>query len=135
MNEEVKNKIDKALFDFYLEADGESIRESLKGAIQNPDEYAKRKKQIIFMARAAFNKKRDEQLLALVNKFQDAILNNIEKPIAILKQLIQTSPSFSLSLYRNLDKLSRENIIEIIKDKNLIELLEQLENSKDNENN
>jgi len=43
----------------------------------------------------------------------------------MLKQLIQEKTSFAL--YRNLDKLSNEDIIEIIKDKNLVELLEQLE--------
>ena len=49
---------------------------------------------------------------------------NIEKPIAILKQFIQENSS--LGLYRNLDKLSKENIVEIIKDKNLMQLLERL---------
>ena len=71
--------------------------------------------------------KHNENLLALANKFQEALLQNIEKPVSILKQLIQGNTS--LALYRNLDKLSKEDIIEIIKDKNLVELLEQLENN------
>lgn len=131
MNKEVENKIEKALFDFYMEADKASISESLKEDISNADEYSKKKKQIIFLAKAMANKKHDEYLLALANKFQEAILLNVEKPIAILKQLIQGNPSFAL--YRNLSKLSKENIIEIIKDKNLVELLEQLENQKNDE--
>jgi hypothetical protein len=133
MSKDANDKIEKALFDFYLEADKASIKESLKTNVNNLAEYDKKKKQIIFMAKALANKKHDEYLLTLVSKFEEAILQNIEKPVAILKQLIQTNPS--LALYRNLDKLSKENIIEIIKDKNLVELLEQLEISKDNEGN
>src|ERR1035437_3982052 len=123
MNNEIKNKIDNALFSFYLEADKETINDSLKNNIKNPDEYAKKKKQTIFFAKATANKRHHEYLLALANKFQEAILLNIDKPIAILKQLIQENAS--LALYRNLDKLSKEDIVEIIKDKNFIELLEK----------
>ena len=125
MSNEIKNKINEALYNFYLEADKETINDSLKDDIQNLDEYNKKKKQIIFLAKAKANKKHNEYLLELANKFQEAILLNIEKPVAILKQFIQGNSS--LALYRNLDKLSKEDIIEIIKDKNLVQLLEQLE--------
>jgi hypothetical protein len=67
-------------------------------------------------------------MLEIAKKFQEAILLNVEKPISFLKQIIQQNPSFAL--YRNLDKLSKEDIVEIIKDKNLIELLEQMEGNK-----
>ena len=56
------------------------------------------------------------------------LLSNIEKPIAILKQMIQNNPSFAL--YNNFENFSKEDIIEIIKDKNLIELIEQLEENE-----
>ncbi len=125
MSKEIKNKIDDALFNFYLEADKDTINDSLKDNIQNLDEYNKKKKQIIFFAKAKANKKHNEYLLELASKFQEAVLLNIEKPVAILKQLIQGNAS--LALYRNLDKLTKEDIIEIIKDKNLVQLLEQLE--------
>jgi len=125
MSNEIKNKIEDALFNFYFEADKDTINDSLKDDIQNLDEYDKKKKQIIFLARAMAKKKHNEHLLELANKFQEAILSNIEKPVAILKQLIRGNASFAL--YRNLDKLSKEDIIEIIKDKNLVRLLEQLE--------
>jgi len=125
MSNEIENKINDALFNFYLEADKDTIKESLKSDIQNLDEYNKKKKQIIFLAKAKTKQKHNEYLLELTNKFQEALLQNIEKPVAILKQIIQGNASFAL--YRNLDKLSKEDIIEIIKDKNLVELLEQLE--------
>lgn len=127
MSNEIKNKINDALYNFYLEADKDIIKDSLKRDIQNLDEYNKKKKQIIFLAQAKAKQKHNEYLLALANKFQEAVLHNIEKPVAILKQLIQGNAS--LALYRNLDKLSKDDIIEIIKDKNLVELLEQLENN------
>jgi hypothetical protein len=125
MSNDIKNKINEALYNFYLEADKDIINDSLKSDIQNLDEYNKKKKKIIFLAKAKAQQKQNDYLKELVNKFKEAINENIEKPVAILKQLIQEKPSFAL--YRNLDKLSNEDIIEIIKDKNLVELLEQLE--------
>jgi len=127
MSNEIKNKINDGLYNFYLEADIDIIKDSLKSDIQNLDEYSKKKKQLIFLAQAKAKQKHNEYLLELANKFQEAVLQNIEKPVAILKQLIQGNAS--LALYRNLDKLSKEDIIEIIKDKNLVELFEQLENN------
>ncbi len=79
----------------------------------------------MYLARATANKNHNESLLQLVVKFQEALLLNIDNPVAILKQIIQGNPSFTL--YRNLDKISKEDIIEIIKDKNFVELIEQLE--------
>lgn len=125
MKNNIKNKINEALYNFYLEADESVINDSLKNDIPNLDEYNKKKKQIIFLAKAKAKQQQNAYLKELVDKFKEAINKNIEKPVAVLKQLIQGNPSFSL--YRNLDKLSNDDIIEIIKDKNLIELLEQLE--------
>jgi hypothetical protein len=128
MSNEIKNKIDEALYHFYLEADKDTIKYSLKDDIQDTAEYEKKKKRIIFLANAAVKKKHNEYLLQLAEKFEQALLLNIEKPVAILKQIIQGNTS--LALHRNLDKLSKEEIIEIIKDKNLVELLEQLDENE-----
>lgn len=128
MSNEIKNKIDEALYHFYSEADKDTVKDSLKDDIQDMAEYEKKKKRIIFLANAAVKKKHNEYLLQLAEKFEQALLLNIEKPVAILKQLIQGNTS--LALHRNLDKLSKEEIIEIIKDKNLVELLEQLDENE-----
>lgn len=128
MSNEIKNKIDEALYHFYLEANKDTIKDSLKDDIQDMAEYEKKKKRIVFLANAAAKKKHNEYLLQLAEKFEQALLLNIEKPIAILKQLIQGNAS--LAFHRNLDKLSKEEIIEIIKDKNLVELLEQLDENE-----
>lgn len=129
MSDEIKNKADKAFFDFFLEADEGQMKDYLERNIENMDAYERKKKRILFLTKAAANKQKNDQLLKAAAQFQSAILKGVEKPIAILKGLIQEQPS--LSLYRNLDKLSEENIIEIIKDKNLVELLEKLENEED----
>ncbi|MDX3917218.1 hypothetical protein H8S90_01015 [Olivibacter sp. SDN3] len=128
MSKDIKNKIDEALVSFYKEADKELIDDLLNENIQDINEYNKKKKQIIFLAKAKAQKKRNDDLQALVVKFQKAIESNIEKPVAMLKQFIQGNPSFAL--YRNLDKLSKEDLIEIIKDQNLVQLLEELENNE-----
>ena len=125
MKNDIKNIINEALYNFYLEADESVINDSLKDDIPNLDEYNKKKKQIIFLAKAKAKQQQNAYLKELVDKFKEAINENIEKPVAVLKQLIQGNPSFAL--YRNLDKLSNDDLIEIIKDKNLVELLEQLE--------
>jgi len=131
MKNDIKNKINEALYNFYLEADESVINDSLKNDIPNFDEYNKKKRQIIFLAKATAKQQQNDYLKTLVDKFKQAINENIEKPVAVLKQIIQENPSFAL--YRNLDKLSNEDIIEIIKDKNLVDLLEQLEkNDKSN---
>ena len=87
------------MFNFYLEADIDTINDSLKKDIKNPDEYDKKKKQIVFLAKATANKKHNEYLFELAHKFQEAVLLNIEKPIAVLKQLMLGNPSFAL--YKN----------------------------------
>jgi hypothetical protein len=130
MSNNISNKVNDALFNFYLEADKDTISEILKEEIANPDEYSKKKKQLLFYLKATANKKRNDYLLSLAEKFMQGIEQNIERPVAILKQIIQGNSS--LALYRNLDKLSKEDIIEIIKDKNFVELIELLDKNENN---
>lgn len=124
MSREINDKIDNALFNFFLEADGGIVKEILQEDIQNLVEYEKKRNKFLFLAKAKVKQTHNESLLELANKFQEAIFLNIEKPIALLKQMIQGNPS--VALYRNLDQMSKEDIIEIIRDKNLIDLIEQL---------
>ncbi len=126
MNIEINNKIDEAFYNLYLEADLNDIKDSLKNDIQNISEYEKKKKQIIFFAKAKLKQEYNKELVNLASLFQEAIVQKIEKPISILKQIVQGS-QMNLSFYNNLDKLTKEDIIELIRDKNLIELIEKLE--------
>lgn len=128
MSNEIKNKIDEALYHYYLEADRDAIKDSLIEDIKDLAEYDKKKKRVIFLINASAKKKHNEYLLQLAEKFAHALVQNIEKPIAIFKNIIQGDASFAL--HKSLDKLSKEEIIEIIKDKNLVELLEQLDDNE-----
>ncbi len=90
--------------------------------------YSKKiRKQHSFIINSMINKQNDEKLLQKAALLIDnAIKNKLEKPIAYLNNLVNQN-RFSIQ-YRNLDKLNKEEIIEIIKDQNLIEILEYLEN-------
>lgn len=131
MSDKIKYIIDEGLYNFYKEADSEIIKELLKNDVSNLEDYEKRKRKLIFLAKAKAKKQHNKSLVELANKFQEGLKQNLERPIALLKQMIQENSSYAL--YRNLDKLSQEDIIEIIKDKNFIELLEKLENDKQKE--
>ena len=82
------------------------------------------------MNKAIIIKEKTDSLLdTIVSKFQDAIEKNIDKPIASLKKLIEEK---ELSVqFRNLDKLTEEEIKEIIKGKNLVDLMDELDGEID----
>ncbi len=90
--------------------------------------YSKKiRKQHSFIINSMINKQNDEKLLQkAVLLIDNAIKNKLEKPVAYLNSLMKQN-RFSVQ-YRNLEKLDKEEIIEIIKDQNLIEILEYLEN-------
>jgi hypothetical protein len=127
MSKGIDKKIDDALFNFYMEADKATIRELLAEEL-DIEAYDKKKKKLLFMLKADANKRKNESLLKAAEQLQQAIQKGVEKPIAILKQIIQKNPS--LALYSKLDKLSKEDIIEIIKDSNLIDVLNQLDDKE-----
>ena len=105
MNTTVNQKIEDALLEFYLEADKDTINEILQEDINDIEAYKKKRNKLLFMINAKAKKQ--------------------AKPIAYLKQLM--SENQSLALYHNFEKLSKEDIQAIIKDKNLIDIIEQIE--------
>ena len=126
MNTTVNKKLEDALLDFYLEADKNSIEEILQEDVSDIEEYKKKRNKLLFMINAKAKKQANDALIEKVlNYFEDAIQKNTAKPIAYLKQLM--SENHSLALYHNFDKLSKEDILLIIRDKNLIEIIEQIE--------
>lgn len=86
-------------------------------------------KQITFLLKGQMNSQKDEILLEKVAKyFQDALTKNIDKPISYLRNLVESNQlAFG---HRNLDKLTSDDIKEIIKDHNLLDILEKLENDE-----
>ena len=83
-------------------------------------------KKLSFILKGIVNAQKDENLLDKVaTQFHEGINKNIEKPISFLKNLLSTQ-QYAFH-YRNLENLSIEEIKEIIKDHNLLEILEKLE--------
>lgn len=124
-------KIDKAIINQTLENDFTVIDAELESFGYNTDEIndfsEKMFKRQSFLLKGMINKQKDSNLLERASlMLQKAIEENIDKPVSYLKSLIQNN-QFQVQ-YRNLENLTINEIKEIIKDQNLLELLEKLEN-------
>ncbi|MDR2009422.1 MAG: hypothetical protein LBQ22_02965 [Bacteroidales bacterium] len=114
---------DSSILDSYLENEGYNIDEIETIALRS---Y----KKLSFILNGTINQQKDQALLEKISLlFKDAINKNLDKPVHYLKNLI-TNNELQVQ-YRNLDKLSIEEIQNIIKDQNLIELLEKFDNDKE----
>lgn len=128
--DKLKEIIDKGFTESHLSGDINDIRNSLSDFGVDLDANSKRQdkliKQLKFKLRASINEEKDNALLKkAVESFQDAIQKGLDRPIAYLNQLIkQNQVEFQ---FNKLDKLSEDEIKEIIKDQNLIEIIELLE--------
>jgi deoxyhypusine synthase len=74
------------------------------------------------------NKAKNEKLFNLaIQRIQDVIKSSDEKLKEKIEQLIfQRSPLFQ---FRNIEKLDKEDLIELLGDLNIIEIIEELEKS------
>jgi len=125
------NKIEKGITEFYLNSDIELIKKSLE---EEGVDVAKESvvisnflKRLKFTEVAMVTQQNNKALIdRIVEKFQYAINNNVEKPIATLINLVETN-QMSVQ-FRNLNKLTPEEIKEIIKGKNLVDLMDELDN-------
>jgi hypothetical protein len=128
------NKIDNAIISQIIEGDYSAYDSILleQGYDLNLIETHSQKnfKKQAFLLKGMMNKQKDIMLLEKAsNLLREAIEKNIDKPISYLKGLIENN-QFQVQ-YRNLENLDIEEIQEIIKDQNLLELLEELENDKE----
>jgi hypothetical protein len=126
--------IDKAFVDFLESGDCDYLNSYLEENGENLSKLEERGnllyKRISFLSKAKQQSKEYEELLLKVaQKFKDAILKNQDKPIATLRQILQDNPQAIRA--RNLDKLDEEDIIELIKGLNLVEILNTLKNQED----
>ena len=124
------NQIDNALIDDIRNGNNLLADEYLKSLGYDLDEVNKLSEKIYkqhsFLIKSIINKQKDDKLLEKASLlFEEAIQNKLEKPISYLNSLIKQN-RFAVQ-YRNLDKLNNEEIIEIIKDQNLLEILENLD--------
>lgn len=126
MNKITNKKIEDAFLDYYLEADKDTIEEILHDDLIDIEEYKKKRKKLLFLINSRAKKQANNIMIERVlNYFQDGIQKNTTKPIAYLKQLI--SDNHAVALYHNFDTLSKDDILSIIKDKNLIDIIEEIE--------
>lgn len=125
MKSSINKKIDDALFDFYLNIDKNTASELIQENFSDIDKYTKQKKRLEFLVKAQARKRHNDELLSLAKHLEEAISKNIEKPVSYLKANYQNN--FSPMFFRSLESLSKDDIISMIKDNNLIELLEKLE--------
>jgi hypothetical protein len=134
MKNELINKMDDYMISALKSGDSsaiDSFLESYGYDIEVVNNIADKSfKQITFSLRGQLNSQKDEILLEKVAKyFQDAINKNIEKPISYLRNLVDSNQlAFG---HRNLEKLTSDDIKELIKDHNLLDILEKLENDEE----
>ncbi|MGZ0014603.1 hypothetical protein [Yeosuana sp. AK3] len=129
----LKSKIEKGITEFYLNSDIELLKKSLEeeglDVVKESADISKFLKRLKFTKVATVTQKNNQVLIErIVEKFQDAINRNIEKPIATLINLVENK-QMSVQ-FRNLDKLTPEEIKEIIKGKNLVDLMDELDNDE-----
>lgn len=82
-------------------------------------------KRQFFKIKAEIQKQKNDILLEKATKLlKQSIQRNEERPLAYLKEMTQQNRV--IMNYRNLDKLSHHEIKQILKDVNLVDLLDQL---------
>jgi len=129
--EKLKKTLDRGFTDNYLYGDISDIRNSLVDYGVDLDVNLERQnkliKQLKFKLRSSINEEKYDALLVRASEsFQTAISKGLDKPVAYLNTLIKENRI--AVQYNNLNKLSSDEIREIIKDQNLIEIIELLEN-------
>ncbi len=134
MKKKLLNKMDEFILSSLKEGDSSAIDSFLEASGYDLNDIEtiadKSYKQISFSMKGQMNSQKDEILLEkAANYFQDAINRNIEKPINYLRNLVASNQlAFQ---HRNLDKLSHDEIKSIIRDHNLLEILENLEKDEE----
>ncbi|MCK0145827.1 hypothetical protein MWU78_09245 [Arenibacter sp. F26102] len=129
--DKLKKILDRGFTENYLYGNISDIRKSLVDYGVDLDVNLERQnkliKQLKFKLRSSINEEKYDALLIRASQsFQDAISKGLDKPVAYLNTLIKENRI--AVQYNNLDKLSSDEIREIIKDQNLIEIIELLEN-------
>ena len=130
MKSNLINQIDNALIDEIRDGNIFLADEYLNSLGYDLDEINKLSEKIYkqqsFLIKGMINKRKDKVMLQKATLlFDNVIKNKLEKPVAYLNSLMKQN-RFVVQ-YRNLEKLDKEEIMEIIKDQNLIEILEDLE--------
>lgn len=130
MKESFLNKIDESIKNSIIEGNEEAINDYLISMGYDIDKVdglaSKQSRKQAFLARGIINEVSNDNLLEKASTFfEEAITKNLDKPVSYLKNLILSN---SLQVqHRNLENLTLDEIKNIIKDQNLLELLEELD--------
>lgn len=110
---------DSNFIDTYLEDNGYCLSVIKQIADKNQKKHS-------FLVKGLINKQKDEaRLEKAATYFKTALDESMNKPVNFLMDLIRNN-KFSIQ-YRNFEKLDMEEIKQMIKDQNLLEYLEDLE--------
>ena len=86
----------------------------------------------LFIIKTTINKQKEQQLMEQASvKIKELLEKNLERPIAYLKELFENNEI--VFQHNKLEKLDVEEIKEMIKDMNYLELLERLEKENEEE--
>ena len=128
------NKVDESIFDMILGNDADFLDSYLEkegyalSRIQHISDNSQKKHA--FLAKGIINKQKDEIRLERATVYlQQIIERNIDKPINFIMNMIKNN-RFSIQ-YRNLDKLDIDELKQIVKDQNLLEIIEKMEEEDD----
>ena len=127
---QVADKIDQAIIEFYLSSSAEDIVAMAKEDGLNLDNTAEKRdklaKRLKFLAQASL--KREQNKLLLEKALSRLVEEYIGKPFVELKSLLQTK---GLQVqFRNIDRLDEASIRDMLKDIDLVQLFENLENEE-----
>lgn len=134
--DKLKKTIKESLKNFEKAIPDDLVRKQLEAEGVNLDEQALSQEKFIKQLRFKLRSKRttvkyDLMLEKASNYFKDALTKGLDKPIAYMNELMRTNNL--QTQFNRLDKLSEEQIKDIIKDQNLIEILEMLEDEEKSE--
>lgn len=126
----LKDIIDEGVLRMYLDTEASVIKRVLQEDGVNIEKEEKQIEQYVkrlkFMHKAQMVSERHNELIKkLVTQFSEGINKNLEKPIATIKRLIAEKDM--QVQFRNLENLTPEEIKEIIKGKNLVDLMDELD--------
>ena len=129
--DKLKKTIKESIDNFEQSYPIETVRESLSDAGIDLNARAISQdmfiKQLKFKLNVKANREKHERLLLVASqRFKEALLKGLDKPVAYLNKLINEDRV--VFQYNKLQELNEEEIRDIIKDQNLIEIIEMIEN-------
>lgn len=135
MTNKHKHISEEAIYQLYLAGDRAAIEQALSEDISDIKAYEQKKKaflaRIKFLAKAEANKQRHDKLIQMANAIRAGIDQYKENPIELLRKLIPQKGS-SLSFFSRLEGLSKDQLLDLVKDQRFLELLEQLDKDENN---